>query len=274
MPPGHASAVAAGARPARRERARSPLDHAVAVARPREARRDAQPDRRPRAAPSRPDRPRAGRGRRLPGLRPLRGLGRRPGGGVAEEGPGHRRGADRLRRAARPGGLGRRARHAAVHLRAGRPERRRRSCCSPRCCSPSRPRRRARARPPRPPRLLRAALLHRPRRGCRRGPLLGGDHALPAARRPDPRRADVRQRPPAAHRHHGLGAPLPRRTRGAHRRRRDPRAGQDRAIERPGLDGADPRGDEIAITRANPTEPLATEILRRPDTGEIEAGTA
>jgi S-DNA-T family DNA segregation ATPase FtsK/SpoIIIE len=36
-----------------------------------------------------------------------------------------------------------------------------------------------------------------------------------------------------------------------------------------GLDGADPRGDEIAVTRANSTEPLATEILA--DTGEIEA---
>jgi hypothetical protein len=38
-----------------------------------------------------------------------------------------------------------------------------------------------------------------------------------------------------------------------------------------GLEGADARGDEIAITRAAPTEPLATEILGEGDTGELEA---
>ncbi len=38
-----------------------------------------------------------------------------------------------------------------------------------------------------------------------------------------------------------------------------------------GLEGADPRGDEIAITRAASTEPLVTEILADGETGELEA---
>jgi DNA segregation ATPase FtsK/SpoIIIE, S-DNA-T family len=37
-----------------------------------------------------------------------------------------------------------------------------------------------------------------------------------------------------------------------------------------GFEGADPRGDQLAITRANPTEALATEILTDPETGELE----
>ena len=93
---------------------------------------------------------------------------------------------------------------------------------------------------PDPPRLLRAALLHRPRRGCRRGPVLGGDHAVPAARRPDPGGADVRQRPAAAHRDHCRGADVPRRPGGANRRHRNTRPGEDGAIRRPGLEGARP----------------------------------
>jgi S-DNA-T family DNA segregation ATPase FtsK/SpoIIIE len=39
-----------------------------------------------------------------------------------------------------------------------------------------------------------------------------------------------------------------------------------------GLEGADARGEDIAITRATSTEPLATEILGEPDTGELRAG--
>ncbi len=38
-----------------------------------------------------------------------------------------------------------------------------------------------------------------------------------------------------------------------------------------GLEGADPRGEEIAITRGAPTEPLATEILDDGQTGELQA---
>ena len=42
-----------------------------------------------------------------------------------------------------------------------------------------------------------------------------------------------------------------------------------------GPEGFDPRGDQIAVTRADPTEPLATELLGdEPDTGEMEAGRA
>jgi DNA segregation ATPase FtsK/SpoIIIE, S-DNA-T family len=42
-----------------------------------------------------------------------------------------------------------------------------------------------------------------------------------------------------------------------------------------GLEGLNPRGDEIAITRADPTEPLATEMLGdEPDRGEMENGGA
>ena len=100
--------------------------------------------------------------------------------------------------------------------------------------------RRAGARPSRPPRLLRAALLHRPRGGCRRGPLLGGDDALPAARGPDPGRPDVRQRPAAADRDHGREPAVRRRAGRAHRRRRHPRAGEDGALWRQGLEGVDP----------------------------------
>ena len=97
-------------------------------------------DRRPRAAPPRPDRPRPGRRRRLPRVRALRRLGRRPGRRVAEERPRDRGGPDRVRRAARPGRLGRRARdHAPVHLGAGRPERRGDPGAGRRCCSPLRP---------------------------------------------------------------------------------------------------------------------------------------
>ncbi len=41
---------------------------------------------------------------------------------------------------------------------------------------------------------------------------------------------------------------------------------------RQGLDGLDPRGDQIAITRVGPTEPLAAETLGgEPGTGEMEA---
>jgi len=44
---------------------------------------------------------------------------------------------------------------------------------------------------------------------------------------------------------------------------------------RQGLEGFDPRGEEIAITRAGPTEPLAAGMLGdEPDTGEMESGVA
>jgi S-DNA-T family DNA segregation ATPase FtsK/SpoIIIE len=44
---------------------------------------------------------------------------------------------------------------------------------------------------------------------------------------------------------------------------------------RQGLEGFDPRGEEIAITRADPTEALAAEMLGgEPDTGEMESGVA
>ncbi len=43
----------------------------------------------------------------------------------------------------------------------------------------------------------------------------------------------------------------------------------------PGLEGLDPRGDEIAITRTDPTEPLATDVLGgEPDAGEVQPGAA
>jgi S-DNA-T family DNA segregation ATPase FtsK/SpoIIIE len=45
-----------------------------------------------------------------------------------------------------------------------------------------------------------------------------------------------------------------------------------KTVRSSGLEGADPRGDEIAITRASPTEPLATESLDDVETGEIAAG--
>jgi DNA segregation ATPase FtsK/SpoIIIE, S-DNA-T family len=40
------------------------------------------------------------------------------------------------------------------------------------------------------------------------------------------------------------------------------------------LEGADARGEDIEITRAGQTEPLATEILAEPDTGELTADDA
>jgi S-DNA-T family DNA segregation ATPase FtsK/SpoIIIE len=44
---------------------------------------------------------------------------------------------------------------------------------------------------------------------------------------------------------------------------------------RQGLEGFDPRGEEIAITRAGPTEPLAAGVLEdESDTGEMESGVA
>ena len=127
--------------------------------------------------------------------------------------------------------------------------------------------RRAGARPSRAPRLLRAALLHRPRRGRRRGAVLGRDDALPAPRGTDPGRPDVRQRRAAAHRNHGRGPPVRRRAGRAERRRRDARAGEDGARSAARASRASMRaGDEIAITRAGPTEPLAAETLAG-DTG-------
>ena len=43
----------------------------------------------------------------------------------------------------------------------------------------------------------------------------------------------------------------------------------------PGLEGLDPRGDEIAITRNDPTEPLGTDVLGgEPDAGEVQPGAA
>jgi DNA segregation ATPase FtsK/SpoIIIE, S-DNA-T family len=41
-----------------------------------------------------------------------------------------------------------------------------------------------------------------------------------------------------------------------------------------GLDRLDPRGDEIAITRGAPTEPLDTEMLAEPDAAEVETQIA
>jgi S-DNA-T family DNA segregation ATPase FtsK/SpoIIIE len=46
-------------------------------------------------------------------------------------------------------------------------------------------------------------------------------------------------------------------------------------LGRQGVEGFDPRGEEIAITRAGPTAPLAAEVLGgEPDTGEMETGVA
>ena len=164
--------------------------------------------------------------------------------------------------------------------------------CSPRCCSPSR-RRPPGSGPTRPHRhgYFEQQLLHRARRGRRRGALLGRDDAVPAARGPDPRRADVRlaacccspgPRSPSL-----LGAPAGRCARapapGPASVARTVRAQRQRRSSRP---GATPRGDEIAITRAGPTEPLRDRALgrrarhgrdasesrrRRPRVGEEEA---
>ena len=126
--------------------------------------------------------------------------------------------------------------------------------------------RRARARPARPPRLLRAALLHRPRRGCRRGPLLGRDDAVPAPRRPDPGRADVRlrrcccspgprsRRCCPARRPGGADAPAPE---PASWRRRCASSGL-------GLEGARRRAATRSRSRAPADRALATEILGEP----------
>ena len=171
---------------------------------------------------------------------------------------------------ARAGGLGCRARHAALRAGARRAQRRRRSCCSPRCCSRSRPRRPGSARASGPPRLLRAALLQRPRRRGGRGPLLGGDHPLPAPRRPDPRRADVRQRRAAAHRDHRLGAALARRAGGANRGRRHARAGA-RPCASPGIEGARARAATRSRSRVRARPSRSRPRSSEADTGEIEA---
>ena len=160
---------------------------------------------------------------------------------MAEERARDRRRPDRLRRAARPRWAGASRWSCGRSSRApGRPERRRRSWCSPRCCSPSRPRPPGSGPTTRSATATSSSASHRPRRRAGRGPLLGGDDPLPAARRPDPRRPDVRQRRAAADRDHGLGAAVARRPGGAHRRRRNPRARQDGAVQRLGLEGARP----------------------------------
>ena len=219
-------------------------------------------DRRARAAPPRPDRTGAGGRGRLPGLRPLRGLGRGAGGGVAGTGAGERRRPDRLRGAAGPRRLGHGAGDAPVRHRPRRAERG--GDPGARLAAPGLrgADRRAGARASRPPRLLRAALLHRPRRSRRRGSVLGRDDALPAARGPDPGRLDVRQRRAAAHGNHGRGPPVPRRAVRAERRHRDPRAGEDGAHWPPG-----PRGLRSARRRDRDHARRPDRAARRRDAG-------
>ena len=153
---------------------------------------------------------------------------------MAEQGARERRRPDRLRGAAGPRRLGHGAGDAPVRRRPRRAERGGGPAARLAAAGLRGADRRAGARASRPPRLLRAVLLHRPRRSRRRSAVLGRDDAVPAAWGPDPCRPDVRQRPAAAHRDHGREPPVWRRADRAECGHWNPRAGKDGALAPPG----------------------------------------